>query len=334
MKYLPLLIIVSTSLLLLLDSIGNSESVAKLLVIHSYQLVIPALLFLSLWRWKTGNFLKKGTRKVLTSISVGVIFFATLATLFDAISEPNTLYNLTRLNQVQLLLLGVFLFHVSLIAQTKSWWKSHWKKFLFLYPFFFFYLSFLIDLAPFNVFEHLVKEDQFIESLQFLVLAGGSVACGYSAYTLPKMKNRTYWQLFFIMCAFGLGLVAADEISWGQRLLNIDSSETVKTINRQEELTIHNLNAVEWLVIYGYVALAGFGVFGRKATQYLKKLHIYQKYMPNFFLFGYFFLPLVYFIAQLLFMGGIWHSWSEVAELYLYTGIVIWLSVMNHSQNH
>ena len=41
--------------------------------------------------------------------------------------------------------------------------------------------------------------------------------------------------VFFV----GLG----EEISWGQRILNIETPEAIKEINAQGELTIHNL---EW----------------------------------------------------------------------------------------
>jgi len=44
---------------------------------------------------------------------------------------------------------------------------------------------------------------------------------------------------------------------------------------------------------------------------------------PLSLLIGFFVFPLIFFVQQLRIMWGIWHAWSEVAELSLYAGLVL-----------
>jgi hypothetical protein len=67
----------------------------------------------------------------------------------------------------------------------------------------------------------------------------------------------------YALAAVG-GLVAAgEEISWGQRLLSLDTPAPLRDINLQEELTVHNLEAVYPLYL---VALLAVGLYGSVGT--------------------------------------------------------------------
>jgi hypothetical protein len=52
-----------------------------------------------------------------------------------------------------------------------------------------------------------------------------------------KSKN-----LFFLLLFISLFFAAGEEISWGQRLFNIETPQKFMERNVQDELTIHNLN--------------------------------------------------------------------------------------------
>ncbi len=85
-----------------------------------------------------------------------------------------------------------------------------------------------------------VVEDGIIESLTFFGLFYGSVTCFKRAFSL-----RTKKPYIFIAATVMLGLVllfgAGEEISWGQRIFNIESSDLFKEHNAQAEMNIHNL---------------------------------------------------------------------------------------------
>ncbi|MCZ6835719.1 MAG: hypothetical protein O7G85_08095, partial [Planctomycetota bacterium] len=85
-----------------------------------------------------------------------------------------------------------------------------------------------------------VKEDGLIEWLTVLGFAIGSLVCFRRVFTL-----RSSHSMLFLGLSMMLGLaflfVAGEEISWGQRLLNVESADFFRDHNAQEETNLHNL---------------------------------------------------------------------------------------------
>jgi hypothetical protein len=58
-------------------------------------------------------------------------------------------------------------------------------------------------------------------------------------------RHRKSQNLYWMIGTLGLGLLfifgAGEEISWGQRLLGFETPDTLKEINRQDELNLHNI---------------------------------------------------------------------------------------------
>ena len=83
-------------------------------------------------------------------------------------------------------------------------------------------------------------EDGIVEWLTVFGLLAGSFVCFNRFITL--FKRKTSW---FLAVTFILGLLlfiaAGEEISWGQRILGIQSSEYFLQNNAQGETNIHNL---------------------------------------------------------------------------------------------
>ena len=83
-------------------------------------------------------------------------------------------------------------------------------------------------------------EDGIVEWLTVAGLLAGSVLCFNRFIAFFKTKN--WW---FLVVTFVLGLLlfiaAGEEISWGQRILGIQSSEYFLKNNAQGETNIHNL---------------------------------------------------------------------------------------------
>ena len=89
-------------------------------------------------------------------------------------------------------------------------------------------------------FEAYVQEDGIVEWLTVLGLVLGCIVCLRRFFAL--LKKRTAW---FLIVTFGLALLlffaAGEEISWGQRIFHIKSSEFFKERNSQGETNLHNL---------------------------------------------------------------------------------------------
>lgn len=84
------------------------------------------------------------------------------------------------------------------------------------------------------------KEDGPIEWLTVLGLLLSCIVALHRVFTLRKTKNAGFiavWAFLALVCFFGAG----EEISWGQRIFNIESSEWFKQNNAQQETNLHNL---------------------------------------------------------------------------------------------
>jgi hypothetical protein len=88
--------------------------------------------------------------------------------------------------------------------------------------------------------ERYIVEDGPIEWLTVAGLLIGMFVCFYRSFTNFRKRN-----ILFHITTIGLGLllffVAGEEISWGQRIFNIQSSEYFTQNNLQGETNLHNL---------------------------------------------------------------------------------------------
>jgi hypothetical protein len=86
----------------------------------------------------------------------------------------------------------------------------------------------------------MIREDGFLESLTTLALFAGAVLCVYRWRTLRHSHSRR-----FLFCTASLAAIlvfgAGEEISWGQRILGIESPEFFQTHNKQAETNLHNM---------------------------------------------------------------------------------------------
>jgi hypothetical protein len=86
----------------------------------------------------------------------------------------------------------------------------------------------------------LAQEDGIYEWLTVLALSMSFVMCVHRVVVLRKEKNAAFigvWCFLALVCFFGAG----EEISWGQRIFNVESSEWFKQNNAQSETKLHNL---------------------------------------------------------------------------------------------
>ncbi len=95
-----------------------------------------------------------------------------------------------------------------------------------------------IDVRWFN--EVYAIEDGFIESL---TVAGLLLVVFLSGRHAVKFASRRHWMFTAVMvflCLFSL-FAAGEEISWGQRIFGVESSDFFRKNNAQGETNLHNL---------------------------------------------------------------------------------------------
>ena len=119
-------------------------------------------------------------------------------------------------------------------------------------------LGFLAVLLVFKIVDKatyatLIAEDGFFENLSFLfylIASGFAMAAGV---TLLRRGERAFG-LIYVVLALGFFYIAGEEISWGQRIFNIESFGIFATANIQGEINSHNF-------LHRYVLHATYIIF-------------------------------------------------------------------------
>ena len=131
----------------------------------------------------------------------------------------------------------------------------------------------------------LTREDKAIEWLQFIFLLLTAFYCLRVFLCFGRFYEERLIRNGFLMIFMLTLLVALEEISWGQRVFGIATPDSIKLINTQNEISIHNLSAFQryrhWLLlVFGGSGLALIFLRG-----YVKKID--AKYLfffpPDFF---------------------------------------------------
>lgn len=96
-----------------------------------------------------------------------------------------------------------------------------------------------------TVLEAFVNEDRIFETLTPIYFLITSILLILVFYKLPRAAGGPKYLTLKKISLIGFSLLffvaAGEEISWGQRIFNIETPESVRQVNVQQELTIHNL---------------------------------------------------------------------------------------------
>lgn len=92
----------------------------------------------------------------------------------------------------------------------------------------------------------LVREDYILENLTVFCYLLSSLFFALLLFSFWKKEKINFFSFcykykfyfFFLIFSF---FVAGEELSWGERIFNISSSNTINRINLQNELNIHNI---------------------------------------------------------------------------------------------
>ena len=101
-------------------------------------------------------------------------------------------------------------------------------------------LYYVFVLGPDRFKDEYVVEDGLVEYGTAVFLLAISL---YSLFKFIKHRKQhaLLWSVgtlgFFLLFFFGAG----EEISWGQRLIGFETPDSLKEINRQDEVTLHNI---------------------------------------------------------------------------------------------
>ena len=90
-----------------------------------------------------------------------------------------------------------------------------------------------------ELYAFLLKEDGPLENFATL-----SILVAALLFLFAYFKFRHKKILFFLLFSFAFFLLFMEEISWGQRIIGLETPEVFKEINAQKELNLHNYKPI------------------------------------------------------------------------------------------
>ncbi len=109
--------------------------------------------------------------------------------------------------------------------------------------------SYMVLLFNNHIIGMAVREDQFFETVGAMAFLATSIL--FFICYLRSGNSASYFNASLITRLFYLGLAllflfgAGEEINWGQRILNIQTPELIRELNKQDEISLHNLYVFE-----------------------------------------------------------------------------------------
>ena len=184
-------------------------------------------------------------------------------------------------------------------------------------------------LSPYT-YALVIQEDSAIEYAQAAFYFLASIV---SFLTFVVFLRGRLWlhSVLFGVLAFGLLFIFLEEVSWGQRIFNLELPSFFAQYNVQQEISIHNLELIQSKLHNIYILTGAFGAFSwlfmRALSSKGKWYHVMDFVVPDWFLSSYF---LVTFVMYLLleyiarpYAGGflVWRD-QEPVELLLSLGFL------------
>lgn len=102
-----------------------------------------------------------------------------------------------------------------------------------------------ISFTNVNLYTFLIREDGIIENISAILWGLAFIIS--SIHLTKKIRKKTHvWYYYIpdmILIAFFF-ICLGEEISWGQRIFEIRTPELLKTVNVQNEITLHNIGSI------------------------------------------------------------------------------------------
>lgn len=209
--------------------------------------------------------------------------------------------------------------------------KNSFKKTaIFLFPFILGVGLFLLFKKNLPLYEKIGLEDGLLEWIQFILFSLSTVLAIILAFKFRRDKALI---AIYIIIALGMFFVASEEISWGERVIEIGNIEIIPEHlmerNVQGETNFHNIDTFDSKVGYIYTVIGMWGVLSGLFLKMLKKCKKVKKsvlnilkHITNPWYLSMYFLPL---FINLITTYEFRPQHYEVTETFLSVGIFLFL---------
>ncbi len=202
------------------------------------------------------------------------------------------------------------------------------KRIIYFFPVFIFFSFVALKFSAPDRYDFLIQEDGIIEWLQFVFfsLSSGLLFISF----IKKIRENKFIALIYLIMAVGFLFISGEEISWGQRLLELDTPQYFEERNFQGEMNFHNLGNIHVLLHFGYIII---GIVGASLwllpNKIINSFQLLKEFIPDWSL-TFYFLPtaLVYALIWILDeqrkIGFVHWKDQEPVELMLSLGFFIY----------
>jgi hypothetical protein len=295
-------------------------------------LLISLILVLIILRYKKMQIFHQKLKRINDLVLVVLTFFAFAVLLVENIYGFQYVYSQFGLSYSRIFYLTLASAILALYFASFNLTKRFLKRTIFVSPIYLALGGFFIYLRNNHLFRLWVQDDHVVEYLQFFLLL-------ISAWFCFKLF-RHWWQkekvlgVLFLMATFICLFVAGEEISWGQRLLGLQTPESLAERNLQDEITLHNVDVVFGHVYRGYMLIGFVGstswvvlrMIKNKISQRLKR--IFYNIIPDWYLTPYFAVAFFYNWDRFYLRPRTGEAlWEEPMELLLIIGITIFFGI-------
>lgn len=312
-------------IILLLDTVGSSNTVYKYIGFSSHNIVVVLVCLLIILRFRFNKKMSHFSHGITKFFFPFVLSLSITLILLDYFTYPNFVFSLFRLQYVSIYFIALFIGSILMLQQSSFWYRENYKKIVvFGAPLAFLYVS-IMELFPFDKLIYLSQEDEFFEMLQYVFLI---LALIYS-YKLTKFffSNKDKLQGFsFTMVFMVIILLIGEEVSWGQRIFNIQTPQFIVENNAQQEISIHNLYLFDRNIDIAYLMVCIYGTFTWLISKHLKNKiakKITKYYLVPVFIAPYFLIGLIFYLYNTF--DQRFGYWDEFMELMVYSGVALTL---------
>ena len=173
---------------------------------------------------------------------------------------------------------------------------------------------FFLDRQAFRV---VLNEDGVVEWAQVLLWAASGAV---GAWIAAERFRSGYRGQAILWIGFGLAalVLAGEELSWGQRLLDLETPKVLEEINRQDEINLHNIGRT--LTVFN-IALFIASAYAIAAEWIQRRWNIVGRfadgdrlYVPPFFLAGLFAIMVGYRFVRWVILNQESYALTSLSE--------------------
>jgi len=247
--------------------------------------------------------------------TIFLMISAPILLLLEFFNTHNFVFDAIGVNYSRYIYLAITAISITLMTKSKEYYSKYWRLFVFFFPLPIIFLLIFIYLRDQQLYRWMISEDSLVEWSQFALIAVSSFIS--LKLSLFLQKNDKILAIIFLVLSIGLFVVAGEEISWGQRILEIQTPQELAQRNLQEEITIHNIDVFFGLVYRGYMVIGLLGSSLWITKKYLKKKlfvplnKIVDTFIPDWYLSIYFLIAFLYNFDRIYISRYVGESLSE-----------------------